>query len=429
MQNSVKKIGRLVHQNQVGLFALSMFLLNYLIFRPGIIVPDSYHQYQQAKSLILTDQHPAMFSIVWNFFDRFIPIEYGFGPFLLHLMFLWISAYLLTKKFGLHFLLLFLIPSVINFSGIVWKDTGAAFSLLLVTALALSPPKHRVTSLGFGFLLLVYSIGCRTNIVFATVPIAYLLIFGDKGSISFKNVSISLACVLAALFLSNALVYKVFNTLKTNAPYKITMIHDIVGISKASGKNYLPDDLTEKYQSKIPEILASYKPETVTNVVYRYIKFEDANLDTLSSGWIKAVHENPYTYLMNKAKSVASQLGIGNRPTAAWYGKVEWIYNGGRFPEPINFGYIFLERYVTAFEGTFFFKGWFYYSVNLMLIIFAFFKREVLFLNLSSILYFLPYIVFGQGPDFRYLYWSVISTILSLFLLRFTSQRSKNCEK
>lgn len=122
------------------LYALLLFIVTFLAFQPGIMSNDSFNQFGQALNVSFTDQHPPMMAIWWSL----LTILYDSPATLLifHLVMLWSALYLLATKYKNNYILLIgLLPFVVNFSDVLWKDVGLAYSWLLALSVLLNMKK------------------------------------------------------------------------------------------------------------------------------------------------------------------------------------------------------------------------------------------------------------------------------------------------
>ena len=92
------------------------------------------------------------------------------------------------------------------------------------------------------------------------------------------------------------------------------------------------------------------------------------------------------------------------------YKKIDIVYRQ-------NILYKIAHEYVIKFKNSFLFSGWFWLLCSTMLLLS--WKRNIFssILGLSSILYIIPYFFIGQAPDFRYIYLSIILTLVGFLLL------------
>ena len=132
---------------------------------PGFMSEDSLEQYKQAQTLKFADGHPPVMAWLWSKLNFILD-----GPqslLFLHLGLLWTGLYIWCRNAGENraagwFVLLGAAPWVANFQGVLWKDMGMAFSLLLALGLlsGRNPTRLQIVA-AIGFLL--YAFMVRSN--------------------------------------------------------------------------------------------------------------------------------------------------------------------------------------------------------------------------------------------------------------------------
>jgi hypothetical protein len=108
-------------------------------FYPGYMSIDSLYQYQQSKTMEFTDHHPPIMAGVWSLLNYIFSGPQGLLFF--HLILFWSAILILFKNFrDKHnaYIVIFIcyLPWILNFIGVLWKDIGMAFSLLLFFSLS-----------------------------------------------------------------------------------------------------------------------------------------------------------------------------------------------------------------------------------------------------------------------------------------------------
>ena len=161
--------------------AITGFTLSILAFWPGFMEYDSFKQYAQAiGKLPLDDWHPVSMTLLWKVL---ISLYNGPEPMLVLQMFLYWAGFLYlawhlllhTSRFSLALIAVItaFFPFLINFSGVIWKDTQLAVSLfwavLLLEFGKLSRGKLLIT-----LILIFYAISVRHNGIAAALPIIVL---------------------------------------------------------------------------------------------------------------------------------------------------------------------------------------------------------------------------------------------------------------
>lgn len=149
----------------VALLAFLGFLFSWVAFYPGFMSPDSLVQYEIAKTLDFNDWHPPVMSWLWSILNVFF--EGPQGLLFFHLALLWGGLYswyinCRESRFAWLFIVIGFLPWVVNFEGVLWKDVGMAFSLLLAIGL-LGGKKLTSTKISIAAVLLIYAFLVRAN--------------------------------------------------------------------------------------------------------------------------------------------------------------------------------------------------------------------------------------------------------------------------
>ena len=144
------------------------------IMWPGFMSPDSFDQFVQAVSGQYQDWHPPIMSFLWSVLLLILPNQTGILIF--HMLLEWCALWILIG--GVEsviaqwlFVLLPLFPWIFGITGVIWKDVGMAFSLLL--SIAIMRRKSSVWLALPTIILLIYALCVRTNAVFAVAPLVY----------------------------------------------------------------------------------------------------------------------------------------------------------------------------------------------------------------------------------------------------------------
>jgi hypothetical protein len=146
----------------VLLVALAGFVLTFCAFYPGLMSPDSSHQFSQAQRFKFADGHPVVMALIWAGTLLFARGPGGF--FLLLLLLYWGGFFLVSRYFversrpglwaaaAVPFL-----PFVINFSGTLWKDALVFDCFLVAFAIVLHyfDRQRRVPAVPFALVLLL----------------------------------------------------------------------------------------------------------------------------------------------------------------------------------------------------------------------------------------------------------------------------------
>lgn len=160
------------------------FCLSMLAFWPGFMEFDSFDQYAQAIDREpLNDWHPVLMALLWRVLIRF---HDGPEPMLLLQMALYWSGFLylalqMLKRvrpvLACGAILIPFLPFLLNFSGVVWKDTHMAVAFFWV-ALILAFARPSMWGAATSLLLIFYGLTVRHNGIAAALPL--LLLWGHN---------------------------------------------------------------------------------------------------------------------------------------------------------------------------------------------------------------------------------------------------------
>jgi dolichol-phosphate mannosyltransferase len=404
--------------NKTALFASLLFLVTWLAFEPGIMSPDSFHQYNQALTESFNDHHPPMMAIWWSFLT--VLYESPTTLLIFHLLMLWSALYLLAREYNNNYIFLIgVLPFIINYSGVLWKDVGLAYSWLLALSILLTVDTQKYRRLLF-LIFIFYGVAVRPNALVALIPILMYFYSVEYKHKFIKSILFTVFTIVLFIFINNTIAYGALNTKKVYAGPKIVMLHDLSGISKETGHNYFPPRVSKEYNVNI--IIKKYSPDDVGTILWGEgdnFTFQNIDKTSLFHAWKNAISENPKIYLNIRLLHFKSLLRIDNTNIySIWTSVHRDKYKKIKITYKQNILYKLIHRYVHAFKNSFIFTGWFWLLCSCILILF--WKRYQLssVLGMSSVLYILPYFFIGQAPDFRYIYLSIMLVVLaSLFML------------
>ena len=414
--------------------SLMLALIGFTFFAiacyPGFMSLDSLEQYKQAHTLKFADGHPPVMAWVWSKLNFIFD-----GPqslLFFHLAMLWTGLYIWLRNAGEShavkwFILIGFSPWVANFEGVLWKDMGMAFSLLL--ALGLLSSKRLTNPQAFAVVsLLLYAFMVRSNAPAALFPIIWYA--SGKVFPWFSNlIKITIAVLsLASMFVFlNLFNYHLLQAEK-NHMVSYMMTDDLVHLSVAAGKSLLPkvdfNTVMECSQEVIGEtklvgrlFCLGTKPsyKSVSPIPYEDVK----------EAWIYAVKSNPLEYVKFRLNAYFYLLrDPSKKPYIYWFSGI--TPNEIGLAQKDNVATIVLKAYVNGMEhlAPFLFKPYWWLVVALLFLFATFNMRGdgnsltlIRVLLVSAILYMFSYIPLTPMADFRYVYWSTLA--ISLAVIKF----------
>lgn len=403
------------------------FFISLAAFFPGFMSNDSLVQYSESKTLIFKDWHPPIMSWLWSILN--LPFDGPEGLLIFNLLLLWGSLYIWhehfsDKKYAWLILLIGFFPWVINFSGVLWKDVGMAFALLLISSIGMS----KVSTGRFFSLLVVlfYAINLRYNAIFPAIPLLLLI----TANWFPRHSAIKLVILPAGILIFTVIVggwfnSHVINSIKTK-PSNYMLVDDLAHLSLTAKKSLIPGVALEDIQ-----YCSTYEINH-NKLVGRhfclknresYIASNPLNAE-LKKIWVAEVIKHPIEYISFRLAAFSYLLRTpDDDPYYIWHHGIDENKMG--IKQKKNGLTILVDKLVhgTAQAAPFIFKPywWLWFSSLLLLTTFVTKQnastRTIQALLVSSLLYILSYIPSTPMADFRYIYWSVISTTLAGILL------------
>ncbi len=251
-----------------------LFLWNFFIMWPGHMSPDSYTQYKAAIHGIFDDHHPPMMSLVWRLLDLIYK-----GPgllFLMHLTMLYGSCLFFMRSSRIKSIQIFyslfpLIPHVLFYSAMIWKDVGFAFSFLLAIAILhfhITQQKHmNMLSIGTIVILIFYG----SAIKFQGQYVAPIIIFGiwyclDSYRIFFSTLVKTVLC--SGLFLSSLQSFNDFFVppIRKAHSWQCVKIYDLAAMSLYAQQPLFPTFLKKHPDFSIATIQKRFNHKRVDDL-------------------------------------------------------------------------------------------------------------------------------------------------------------------
>ncbi len=394
---------------------------------PGFMSPDSLEQYRQAQSLQFADGHPPIMAWLWSKLDLIWAGPQGL--LMLQLLVLWVGLYIWSKNAGEKpsskwFVLLGFAPWVASFEGVLWKDMGMAFSLLLAIAMLERKTLGKLKLVAIASLLL-YAFMVRGNAPAALIPVVWYAF--DRIFPLLRNYQKTVATILslASMFIFLSVFNYQFLEADRNHMVSYVMVDDLVHLSQITDRSLLPGvDLQTLRECSEKEIgdtklvgrlfcLGSTESyQSVAPIPYEKIKKE----------WFSAIQNYPLEYASFRLRAY---LYLMRDPSERPY-----IYSfSGIYPNDMglvqsdNLATSLLKNYVKISSRIFpfLFKPYWWLILGLLLLVATMFVcgdrnslNLIRVLLLSGLLYMFSYIPFTPMADFRYVYWSTLAISLAV---------------
>lgn len=426
-----------------------LFTINAAIFYPGYMSNDSLYQLSQAEGLRQVDDwHPPVMALVWR--TLITLTGHVFAMLLFQLGLLWLSlvslsfyVFKLTRKMKLALIPLFLgfLPFILNISGVIWKDCQMTFSLLLAVVFVILikesrqlRPLIKYTIMGLIVLLLIYASMIRYNALLAALPIMYLAIhYTTKLTVwrEFTGVLVMVVLVLgSSVFINNIVMHA-----KQVHPVVGVMSDDILNsISKSDIAKMNIDAATKQLLTMgMRRCHDDIQLNTVSNCLLKKgdeVYVVSSHYESLKKAWIYTLLHRPWSYIGFRLEAFARFLFAPDKYAYYWHNGIK----ENRIGQSVKFKELggMTETYVKSFGYrlfSFFYQPWFWLTAGVVSLYLSRgikkYKAIVLALGVSAIIYILSYAPVVIGTDYRYIYWSVVATLLAYGLIAL----EKYCDK
>ncbi len=409
------------------------FLLSWSIWSPGFMSPDSYHQWNQVQSGNYADDHPTIMVLLWRIIHIFH--EGPTGLLFLHLSVFWLSLLALSLSLisrlgilSLAVLLVGLAPPVFGNLGAIWKDIGLGISLLAALALA-GNLFHRFSWKYFflASLFLIYAQNVRHNAPSAVVPFWIVLALVALRHLEIKPSLRRVGLVSLGMLIIGSLSYKSFEALflKPERSFFVQnlLLHDLAALSAHKQQLLIPESHRDS-GCTLQSLSATYSGDTRCYDSFFYgknplkrIPSKEAT-DSLARLWVKEVASSPLAYLRHRWTFFVATLGWNQGLCRAH--PIVYLYDSRASPIRSVDMRGQAQRLFSWFERcALFFTPWVYLAVAMVLFALSLRSKDSTARNLallsssSGVLYFLPYFFVSVCCDFRYSWWTALSSLLA----------------
>lgn len=412
--------------------------------------PDSLDQWNQGRTWIFWDYHPPVMSAVWGILDWFITGP--FGMLLLHNAMFWSGAAVFWRHtwrksilLGLGLISFSYLPPVLALLSTIWKDVGLGASLFLASALLYAANKTLSrTLLIASCIFLFYGYAVRLNASPAIIPLALWTAFiacRIFPKLKRRTESFRLLPVIcgAGYFLLLAIAVNVATSVliqdHITYPYQQVMLLDLSALSKTTDEPLFPAYVVSNENFFLEKVRERYTSYTVNPLIYGEkppLKLTTSanEVSALRERWLHAVLHNKTAYLKSR-----SELFMHLNSFNQYYVAIPYLLEGD-FHNPPEFkskkGTLnrFLMAYFSYFSRSLLFRGFFWILLSLGLVYLSARGKldedleTVLVLSSSGLLYSLGYFFWSPSSEFRYLWWTVLATTVSLlFFLAYAFRR------
>jgi len=412
------------------------------LFYPGYYSNDSIQQLGQAVSTIpIGDWHPPVMVMMWK-----LLIGLTGSPasmLLFQLLMFWVAnsilgiiIFRLTANKLLSFLPIFagMLPITIGISGVIWKDVQMSYALVLATVLILlyvtsknlnNKKLFKWAVLGSALVLILYAGLLRYNALVAIVPLLYLLVDAAGLFNQWKvKILVSICIVLTATGLGS-IMNRILD-IKQDHPTSSVMLDDIVNVRQPSEINKNTGVLYET----LLDIQKTCKNKKL--VINSYWKCaNDTNRETISQAyfeelrgyWLQTLASSPLSYMLYRFEAFAIFIFAPNQYLFSYDKPIAPNEFGQsvRYEKASNFLHVYVKEFGYR-HFSYLFQAWFWISAAIATFYISLkklkvYRREVIVLSLSSLLYIFSYMPVVVAADYRYIFWSVFATLIAALLI------------
>jgi hypothetical protein len=439
------------------LLCVLCFGLTIWAFYPGFMSPDSNGNLTDGRQNVFSDINSPLMSYLWGKLDK---IAAGPAPMLvLQNAVFWSGCAVFwhaTRKksfwLGLCLILFALLPHIFSQLPVIWKDVGLGACLFFSTALLYSADKTKnKLALLVSSLFLFYGYAARLNALPAILPLAVWsgFIFCRVFEIKKSKFLPIFAGVVYFVALSSAVYFVNWKITegKTVYPFQQIYLYDLAAISAERNEALFPEYVLRGENFSLENVKARYNERSAADLIFENVpKQGDLPVLRLSSDaeqitalrqkWLKAVSENPLVYVKHRGKIFAQLVGLSPSVTRPFW-DLGFSGNPPEFQREGNFATRILMNYFGLFQRPF--AQTFFFRAFLWLLLCAYFLYgsvknklegdwEIVFvLSISCLLFTFAYFPTTPSTEFRYLFWSAISSaIVVIFGIYLSAQNVDN---
>lgn len=421
------------------------FALTVWAFYPGLMSPDSIANLMGGRENLIHDINSPVMSYLWGKLDRIVA-----GPglmFILQNAVFWTATAIFwrttkRKSFGLALaiVLLGLMPPILSQLTTVWKDVGLGACLFLTTALIYQADKAKnKIALLISPVFLFYAYAARLNALPAVLPVAIW-----SGFVAARIFEIETKKKLAAIaigggyfFALSAAVYLATYQItdgRTVYPAQQIFLYDLAAISVDRNEALFPEYVLKNEKFSLEAVKVRYNTRSVSDLIFDDVPnrgdsavlplTNDAEeVSALRREWLKNAAAHPSVYLAHRGKVFAQLIGLDYSVTRPY-----WDIGFASSPPELrgeeNFAGTLLTKYFGIFRRplmqTFAFRGFIWLSLSAFFLYQSLKNRlrqdwEIVFvLSTSGLLFALAYFPTTPSTEFRYLFWSAISSLTAI---------------
>lgn len=305
-----------LRKEYLGLFIL--FIVHLIVLWPGTLSPDSQGQYNAAIAGQYSDHHPFIMSFLWRYLDKLYP-----GPGLMLLMqlsLLYDSTLFLIKSVDhqkWRFALVFtpLIPHILCYSCMIWKDVACAYSYMFVlcTLAYLSVRDKKLTFSMLFPLLIILAYG--TLVKFQAqylAPIVLIWMALHRADYTFKKSFLKNVLVTASIFYGMIASIQHFGPkVQENHSWQFVKLYDLSAIAVHLNEDIFPE-FTKTKTFSMKELHQRFNHQRVDDLVFSDPILQKGSTEEerqkVWNTWASEVLKHPLIYLRHRAANLGYVL-------------------------------------------------------------------------------------------------------------------------
>jgi hypothetical protein len=424
------------------LLCILCFGLTIWAFYPGFMSPDSIANLADGRASEFHDINSPVMSYLWGKLDRIIA-----GPALMlvlqNVVFwsaaacFWHATHKRSFRLGLCLILFALLPQIFSQLPVIWKDVGFGASLFLSAALLYlaDKTKNRVAFFA-SILFLFYGSAARLNALPAILPLTVWTGFIACRIFEIKKKKLLPVFIGAGYFIAlSVTVYFVHWQItegKTVYPFQQVYLYDLAAISVERNEALFPDYILKDGNFSLEKVKTRYNERSVADLIFENVPDQgdlpvlklSSNADEISAlrqKWLETLTGNPLVYLKHRGRVFAQLMGLAPSVTRPFWDP-GFSENPPEFRSEENFGTKILMKYFGIFQRPF--PQTFFFRAVLWLLPVGYFlwraikdrlkgDWEIVFvLSISCLLFTFAYFPTTPSTEFRYLFWSAISSAI-----------------
>ncbi len=421
--------------NLTALAAIIVSIYSLTAFFPGAMTWDSLDQLRQARTGTYTDWQPPTMAFVWSLL---LHVSDGPGAMLIfHFILLWGTSLTLFKwsiregyRLGFLFLILPILPWIMNFQFTLWKDIGMAYSWGLSISICIyfrGQGKFPKFAAALAISLFLYGALVRSNSLSAGIFLMAFLFASIFNVNSMKSTLGFMILGMVTIVLAHISVGALLTAQKAN-PVSYVLFDDVVAL-KLQGVDIPVSFLTPVDMETIKhcEYLQAHEVGAAFCIPdEKFIAITREHYAELKAVWLMSIPQHFSIYAKFRLNAF---LNLIRSPTMAPYYYSEFTVKNEPFTvssgnREVSAQESLVKNYITTSQNIVpeLFKPytWIIISIGLVLALCLSTHAKgtsLWLLPLSGLSYMISYLPIAPAADFRYAYWMCFIASLAFVML------------